>query len=74
MNGKQFFSLSLNKTQKKSLASLFKDIGKTLIIGLMVNIFVQIKVIPLVNLIITFAVGVVLYLTGMLLEGPEDDG
>ncbi len=72
MNIKKFVKISLNKKQKASLAALFKDIGKTLIIGLMVNIFLEVKDMTAIQAISAGVVGLELYFLGMLFEEGED--
>ena len=72
MNIKKFLIVSLNKKHKASLAALFKDIGKTLIIGLMVNIFLEVKDMTVLQGISAGFAGIELYFLGMLFEEGED--
>ena len=71
MSSKKFATIELNKKNKQSLANLFKDIGKTLLVGLMVNTFLEVKDVSLVQAIAASVMGIDLYLLGMVLE--EED-
>ena len=71
MSSKKFAIIELNKKNKQSLANLFKDIGKTLLVGLMVNTFLEVKDVSLVQAIAASVMGIDLYLLGMVLE--EED-
>ena len=71
MSSKKFAIIELYKKNKQSLANLFKDIGKTLLVGLMVNTFLEVKDVSLVQAIAASVMGIDLYLLGMVLE--EED-
>ena len=72
MNIKKFIKISLNKKHKASLANLFKDIGKTLLIGLLVNLFLEVKDITLTQAIIAGVVGIEFFLLGLVFDEGED--
>ncbi len=71
MNIKKFVKISLNKKHKASLANLFKDIGKTLIIGLLVNILLELKDMSMLQALSAGISGIEFFLLGMYFEGEN---
>lgn len=71
MNIKKFIKISLSQKSQSSLADLFKDLGKTLLLGLIVNIFLEVKEITTVQAISAGIVGIEFYLLGMVFEGED---